>query len=178
MQCNALQKALKGVGTARGKVRTKAIASYIFHLMLIGQGRHGALCIFAGQGLVKKDKVREPSTNSNVGGLERLEIGLSSSVYRNHCEIARTYFSRDKVGDELCLRAFILPLRLSYRALQLSSQTRPCRIMCVANISVVLPVITPPRFRVVHDVSLAERFLGRPEMRPMLLSDGLLDSKG
>ena len=70
MEGKALEKSMKGMGTALREVGTKAIPSYVFHLMFVGQRRHGTRGIISVQGFVEKNEVGETAANTGIGFLE------------------------------------------------------------------------------------------------------------
>lgn len=76
MQGESFQEAVQGVSSSMGKVRPKAIAADIFHFVLVGERRDGALRVFSAEDLVKKDEVGETATDFDGGFLEGGEIRL------------------------------------------------------------------------------------------------------
>lgn len=59
-----------------GEVRAKAVSTHIFHLVLVGQRRDGALRVFFRQLFPQEDKVGEAAADGELGLLERLIVRL------------------------------------------------------------------------------------------------------
>jgi len=103
---------MEGVGAAVGKVRSKAVAAHIFHLVLIGQRWHGALWILLGELFPEKDEVCEAAADGELGTLERLEVGLTKRVSTDgQGSRQNTNLGGDEIRDICILGAWQLLLR-------------------------------------------------------------------
>ena len=76
MQSQAFKEAMQGVRTPLGEVWAEAVASHVFHLVLIRKRRDGGGGIFFAEGTVKEDEVGEAAADGGVGFLEGFEVGL------------------------------------------------------------------------------------------------------
>lgn len=64
------------MSTALSKIGAEAVATNVFHLVLVGKGRYCAGGVFPVERFVEKDKIREAAANGEVGFLERFEVSL------------------------------------------------------------------------------------------------------
>lgn len=80
MQRNPPDEAVERVASTLCEIRTKTIASDIFHLVFVGDRRYCYMRVLAKQGFVEIYKVREPSAYGEIGFRESLEVGLQSHV--------------------------------------------------------------------------------------------------
>ncbi len=76
MHGDSFQEAVQGMSSSMGKVRPKAVATNVFHLVLIWERGDGALRIFLAEILVKENEVRETATDLDRRFLEGGEISL------------------------------------------------------------------------------------------------------
>ena len=76
MKGEPLKKSMKGMGTALRKVGTKAIPSYIFHFMFVGEGRNGARRVVSVEGFVEKNEVGKTAADAEAGFLKRFKVRL------------------------------------------------------------------------------------------------------
>jgi hypothetical protein len=80
MQRYALQEAVQRVSSALRKIRAKAVAAHILHLVFVGQRRDGALRVLLGELFPEEDKVCEAAADGEFRALEGLEVGLAMRV--------------------------------------------------------------------------------------------------
>lgn len=59
-----------------GEVRTEAVASDVFHFVLVGQRGNGTLWILARELFVEEDEIGEAAADFTGGFGKRLEVGL------------------------------------------------------------------------------------------------------
>lgn len=59
-----------------GEVGPKAVATDVFHFMLVWEGWNGALRVFSAEGLVEENEIGETASDSDAGFLEGGEVGL------------------------------------------------------------------------------------------------------
>lgn len=59
---------------------TEPVSPYIFHLVLIRQWRYSAGGILSVERFIKKVKIRESSSNREIGFMKGFEIGLHSQL--------------------------------------------------------------------------------------------------
>lgn len=76
MQSESFQEAVQGVSSSIGKIEPKAVATNIFHFVLVWERRDRALRIFSAEHLVKENEVGEPATNFGRGILKGGKVGL------------------------------------------------------------------------------------------------------
>lgn len=76
MQRHSLEEAVQRVRAPLGKVRAKPVSTHIFHLVLVGQWRDGALWVFLGKLFPEEDKVCKAAADAELWLLEGLEVGL------------------------------------------------------------------------------------------------------
>lgn len=77
MQRHAFEEAVQRVGASLGEVGAETVAAYVLHLVLVGQGRDGALREFFRELFPEEDEVCEAAADGEFGLLEGLEVGLN-----------------------------------------------------------------------------------------------------
>ena len=76
MEGEAFEETVQGVGTAVGEVWTEAVASDVFHFVLVWEWGNGALGVFAAEVFVEEHEVCEASADLASGFLEGCEVSL------------------------------------------------------------------------------------------------------
>lgn len=66
MQSETFEKAVEGVSSSLGEVRTEAVTSDVFHFVLVGQWGDGALWILERELFIKEDEIGKAT--ADVGG--------------------------------------------------------------------------------------------------------------
>ena len=76
MQSESFQKTVQGMSSSIRKVRSKAVATDVFHFVFVWEGGNGALRVFSAESLVEENEVGETAADFDGGFLERGEVGL------------------------------------------------------------------------------------------------------
>lgn len=76
MQGKPFQEAVQRVSSSMGKVRPKAVATDVFHFVLVWKRGDGTLRVFSTKDLVKKNEICEAAADLDSGFLEGGEVGL------------------------------------------------------------------------------------------------------
>ena len=80
MQRDPPDEAAERVASTLCEIGTETVAPNIFHLVLVGNGRHCYVRVLAEQGFVEIYKVRKPSAYGEIGFCKGLEVGLQSYI--------------------------------------------------------------------------------------------------
>ena len=79
MLSTAFEEAMQRVSSSLGKIGSKSVSSDVFHLVLVRQGRNGALRVLPGELLVQEDEVGEASADFDQRLLKRSEVCLQEA---------------------------------------------------------------------------------------------------
>lgn len=90
MKGYSLDEAMKRPCSTLCKVRTESITPNILHLVFVRERWNSACWVFSKQGFVEVKEISKSATNSKLGFLKRLEVGLNTSQIR---EIIGTLYS-------------------------------------------------------------------------------------
>lgn len=73
VKSSARKEALEGVGAALGKICTKAVASDVFHALLVGERRYSASRVVFAECFGQEDEVGKAAADGRNGLLEGRE---------------------------------------------------------------------------------------------------------